>query len=219
MASDLEFKKIYEDIHSCRKCSSVKVSEVPRVVNQAACRSGIVLLAQAPSENGVRKSGIHWVGADGCIRRPGGVFLDKYLKQIGYSVDPAAIGFTRPYTTNVLQCWPGKNGKRDRKPTKDELQRCKQWWLKEVELIKPRVIILLGQRAAEAVEFVLRRHRSFKELLSPLCQGEEWKFEHFTTKRYVVPHPTAGYVDKSKIYQTVVDLVREYGPTTSCSPT
>jgi len=71
-------------------------------LNHAACGSGVVLMAQAPSEGGVRKSGVHWVGADGRLRRPGGTFLGNYLRQIGYSIDPEAAGYAKPYTTNVL---------------------------------------------------------------------------------------------------------------------
>jgi|SRR5208337_3769654 len=207
MASDRDFEQLYNNIHSCRKCPDVVWSIVPRRLDQVACGSSIVLMAQAPSEGGVRKSGVHWVGADGRLRRPGGTFLDKYLRQLGYSVDPKVAAYTRPYTTNVLHCWTGRSqtGNRDRKPTQTELQNCMPWWRRELQLVKPRVIILLGQPAAESFESIRGEHRSFRDLLS--SQGERMEFGGLAMKRYVVPQPTAPYPGKSTIYQEVIDVV------------
>lgn len=216
MVSDREFEQLYENIHICRECLDVVPSIVPRRLNKATCGSGIVLMAQAPSDGGVRKSGLHWVGVNGRLRRPGGTFLDKYLRQLGYSVDPKAAGYARPYTTNVLHCWTGRNGKRDRKPTHNELQNCKPWWLRELDLVMPRVIILLGQPAAESFEALCGGHRSFNELLS--SQGERMEFGRLSVMRYVLPHPTAPYVDKSMIYQEITESVgatlKDEDPTT-----
>ncbi|SNB44935.1 uracil-DNA glycosylase, family 4 [Geobacter sp. DSM 9736] len=161
---------------------------------------------QAPSENGIRKSGTHWIGEDGQLRRPGGFFLDKYLKRVGYSVNPEIKIFARPYTTNVLHCWTGRrNGRRDRQPTAAELQNCKPWWHKEIEFIRPRVVILLGKPAAESFSAVCGDDRPFKDLI--VAQGEWMQFGDTSIKRYVLPHPTAPYPEKSAIYSTVFKLV------------
>ena len=207
MPSFLQFEHLYKEIHSCRKCHDVTSSLITRHINEVACRSQILLMAQAPSEDGVRKSGIHWVGEDGRVRRPGGVFLDNYLKQLGYSVDPEVTKFARPYTTNVLHCWTERRGKRDRQPTSDELQNCRQWWEMEIELVRPRVIILLGKPAAECFSASCGDDRTFLELR--LSQGEVMTFGNLFVRRYVVPHPTAPYPGKSAIYQTVTDMVAE----------
>lgn len=207
MAAFKDFEQVYKEIYSCRKCQNVISSLTQRHLNEVACRSDILLMAQAPSESGVRKSGIHWVDEDGRIRRPGGVFLDKYLKQLGYSVDPEAKKLARPYTTNVLHCWTGRNGERDRQPTNNELQNCKPWWHREIELVKPRVLILFGKPATESFSAACGDHRSFGELLTN--QGEEMRFGKLPVRRYVLPHPTAPYVGKSEIYQTVTDIIAE----------
>lgn len=202
-----ELEQLYKAIYSCRKCPKTISSLVERRVSESACRSDIVLMAQAPSEQGVRKSGIHWVGEDGQLRRPGGVFLDKYLKQVGYSVDPKVKEFARPYTTNVLHCWTGRSGLRDRQPTYTELQNCKPWWYREIELVNPRVIILLGRPAAESFSAFCGDNRPFRELLS--AQGESMVFGVACVKRYALPHPTAPYVGRSALYRSVFDLVLE----------
>ena len=102
-----ELAGLYERIHACRQCPRVVPSLRARKAVPEARGARLALMAQAPSEGGVRKSGMHWVGADGKVRPPGGTFLDKYLRTVGYSVDPADGQRPRPYTTNVLHCWTG----------------------------------------------------------------------------------------------------------------
>lgn len=164
-------------------------------------------MAQAPSEEGVRKSGIHWIGEDGRLRRPGGTFLDKYLRMIGYSVNPGDPEYQRPYTTNVLHCWTGRKGKRDRKPSQEELSNCMNWWLGEFKIIKPKVILLLGKPAAESFSSVCGESLSFAELL--IRQRKVVTLGEITLRRFTVPHPTAPYGGKSEIYkQVIMDIGR-----------
>lgn len=206
MSNALDFEELYAEIHSCRKCPNVISSLVPRCLNEVYCQSSIVLMAQAPSEKGVRQSGVHWIGPDGHIRKPGGVFLEKYLNQIGYSIDPHSTGYARPYTTNVLHCWTGRYGKRDRKPSSTELQNCKQWWQKELFFVKAEIVILLGKPAAESFSVLCGDNRSFKDTL--ISQGQVITFGHHCVRRYVIPHPTAPYVGKSRIYQKVFNSIK-----------
>ena len=223
-----EFEQLYRGIHACRRCTGVEPSLVPRKPDEAACRSGIVLMAQAPSKDGVRKSGVHWVGGvDRRLQPHGGAFLDGYLRQLGYSVDPEAGRHRRPYTTNVLQCWtgPGRQPGKDREPSDDELENCKPWWLKELALVRPKVIILLGAPAAKFFAYVCgerllgelaakpfasirRDRRLFRKLLS--SQGDDVKCGDLLVRRYVVPHPAAWqYRGREEIYQEVTQLVRD----------
>jgi len=166
-----------------------------------ASRTRITLMAQAPSENGVRKSGIHWVDRNGKVRHPGGTFLDKYLRSIGYSVGLPDRQYLRPYTTNVLHCWTGRSGKRDRSPSKEELRNCKIWWLRELQIIRPKVLVLLGKPASEAFASVCGVNARFVELLKR--QGEKVVFDDIVLHRFVVPHPTAPYPGISEIYSMV----------------
>jgi uracil-DNA glycosylase len=126
-----ELRKLYQEIFKCRDCPKVFESEVERQVLENTLNSKIVLMAQAPSKDGVRKSGVHWIKKD-CTLTKGGIFLDKQLPLIGYSVNPHNNTTPRPYTTNVLHCWTGRDrsGKRDRTPEPMELSNCSKWWQK-----------------------------------------------------------------------------------------
>lgn len=70
----------------------------------------------------------------------------------------------------------------------------------------PQVIVLLGQPAAESFERICGEQRSFKDLLS--TQGERVVFNNLHVKRYVVPHPTAPYPGRSRLYEEVTAAVR-----------
>ena len=148
-------------------------------------------MAQAPSEHGVRVSGVHWVDSTGKLRPPGGTYLEGYLRRIGYSINPDEPHLPRPYTTNVLQCWPGAGTKRDRPPSSTELTNCSKWWRAEFELLRPRAVLLLGKPAADAFMAACHRHETFTDLLD--SQGTITGYSGGTVAVFTVPHPTAPY--------------------------
>ena len=93
----LDLRFLFGEIHACRSCPAVVPSLVPRAV-VASWAQDLVLMAQAPSEQGVRVSGVHWLDARGNLRSPGGTYLDPYLRRVGFSIDPYETTFRRPYT-------------------------------------------------------------------------------------------------------------------------
>jgi uracil-DNA glycosylase family 4 len=66
-----------------------------------------------------------------------------------------AMGFRRQdvYIANVLKCRPdmpvGSSG--NRKPTPEEMRTCLPWLEKQIDLIKPRVMVALGATALEGL--------------------------------------------------------------------
>jgi uracil-DNA glycosylase family 4 len=69
---------------------------------------------------------------------PAGRFLDALLKERG-------IDRSRVFITNCVKCRPPEN----RTPRRDELKICTATWLHpQLELLRPRRVVLLGQVAA-----------------------------------------------------------------------
>lgn len=207
MSKREELEELYQKIHTCsltRQCRGIEPNLRARKFDPQACDAELALMAQAPSERGVRKSGVHWVSEGGTLLSHGGAFLDPYLKIVGYSVDPADEQRPRPYTTNVLHCWTGPSGKRDRTPSKDELSRCKRWWVAELELIRPAVLLLLGKPASEAFARVCDIDAEFGAMLKQ--QGVRMTFGDLSVLRFVLPQPTAPYREKSDPYRGRSDL-------------
>jgi uracil-DNA glycosylase family 4 len=182
--------RLLTDIHTCRLCPSV----VPRVVSRSIVSTWdtrLILMAQAPSEHGVRESGVHWVDSNGNLRPPGGTFLETYLRRIGYSISPSERNLPRPYTTNVLQCWPGAGGKRDRAPKLTELLNCSRWWKTELQFLRPQAVLLLGRPSANAFGAACDLTEDFATLLE--AQGKSVVFAGLSVPIFTVPHPTAPY--------------------------
>lgn len=216
-----ELRKLYQEIFQCRYCQpKVFASKVPRRVMENTLNSEIVLMAQAPSECGVRISGVHWNKEDGTLTK-GGKFLDNRLTPIAYSVNLHNNTATRPYTTNVLQCWTGRardgKRKRDRDPEEMELIYCAKWWRKELEIIQPKIMVLLGAPATEYFAQVIGKNWVFAEMLQNKRQGEHIPIGDIELKIFFLPHPTAGYKERnvpyprkqSQLYQEAFQQVKE----------
>ena len=181
---------LLDQIHKCRSCASVVPSQVPRSIVRT-WSTDLILMAQAPSEHGVRISGVHWVDSKGNLRPPGGTYLEAYLRRVGFSIDPREKVLPRPYTTNVLQCWPGAGAKRDRAPSAAELKNCSRWWQEELRLLHPKALLLLGKPAAEGFLAATNSAESFNVLLEQ--QGRSFDFAGYSVPVFAVPHPTAPY--------------------------
>lgn len=77
---------------------------------------------------------------------------DPFVGQAGKLLDNmlAAIGLSRRknvYIANVLKCRPPGN----RNPAPDEVSQCSPHLLKQIELIKPKLILALGRFAAQTL--------------------------------------------------------------------
>jgi len=214
-----ELKKLYQKIIHCDCCQKVIPSKVRRQVLENTLSSEIVLMAQAPAETGVRISGVHWNKENGTLTA-GGSFLDKHLALIKYSVNLKNNEYVRPYTTNVLQCWTGRErkgkGERDRYPKDKELTFCSCWWKKELEIICPKVIVFLGAPAIECFAQVIGKEWKLAERLKH--QGEIIIIDDMELKGFFLPHPTSSYKEKdvpnprkkSQIYHDVFIQINKY---------
>jgi uracil-DNA glycosylase len=118
--------KLYEAIRSCLKCPLYQ-SRTHAVPGEGNPQAAIMLVGEAPGEVEDRQ-GRPFVG-------PSGRFLIKLLEQNGLSRADVFI-------TNSVKCRPPHN----RFPHVKELEVCKRHWLlRQIELVNPEVIVLLGR--------------------------------------------------------------------------
>ena len=76
-----------------------------------------------------------------------GKFLDECLKSIGLEREQVFI-------TNIVKCRPTekvRNWVKDRRPATDEIEACKPYLDKQIELFKPNVICTLGDTARSQI--------------------------------------------------------------------
>jgi len=114
----------------CRRCRlSEKRTQV--VPGSGSCRSRIAFIGEAPGKDEDLK-GMPFVGRAGRL-------LDRALEQAGASRNEVFI-------CNLVKCRPPKN----RRPRKDEIAACSRYLRSELQTIRPKVVVALGQTAAES---------------------------------------------------------------------
>jgi len=122
-----EIMALKKRVTSCVKCnlSKSRKNAVPGVGN---IKSEIIFIGEAPGRN-EDLQGEPFVGTAGQI-------LSEALEY---------AGFTRSdvYITNVVKCRPPNN----RQPLKEEQDACREHLLKELQIIQPKIICILGNTA------------------------------------------------------------------------
>ncbi len=127
----MTLEKIAKEIAKCRKCRLWKCRNrtVPGYGNKKA---RIMFIGEAPGRN-EDLHGRPFVGGSG-------KFLTEALESIKLTREDV-------FVTSVLKCRPPDN----RNPKKDEEAACMPYLLKQIEIINPKVIVLLGNTAMKAI--------------------------------------------------------------------
>lgn len=144
-------QEFYDDVGKCRRCLLCE-GATNIVFGVGREDADIVLVGEAPGYY-EDKQGEPFVGAAGQL-------LTKLL---------ASIGFRREdvYITNVLKCRPPGN----RDPLPEEIEACKPLLLKQLEIIKPKIVVTLGSFAARAI---LGKTVSMSKIHGQLIEGESF---------------------------------------------
>lgn len=110
---------------NCTLCPLHKTAEYVCLLGHGSRTKRAMVIGEAP---GAREddSGVPFVGKAGKL-------LDRLLNDVG--IDRKDI-----YITNAVHCRPPEN----RTPTKREINACKVWLDKELEYVKPKYVLLLG---------------------------------------------------------------------------
>lgn len=126
--------------YDCRRCGLSR-GRNRIVVDRGAPEAGILLVSERP---GVHEDleGRAFVGRSGEL-------LDKILASIGLDPERDVL------ITNIVKC----KGEIDRAPSAEEARACTLFLEKQMELVRPRVVLLLG---AVALQFIAPERGDFK---------------------------------------------------------
>ncbi|MCX6008271.1 MAG: uracil-DNA glycosylase [Chloroflexi bacterium] len=113
------------EIESCRICELAK-HRTKVVPGDGPENAKLLFIGEAPGWN-EDQSGKPFVGA-------AGQYLDQLIGLIGYKR-------SQVYICNVIKCRPPEN----RDPMPGEILACSKWLERQLDLIKPRVIVTLGR--------------------------------------------------------------------------
>lgn len=120
------------EIHNCSLCKGL----VDKFPNSPTLYLGgdndILLVGEAPANNGWRKSGLLWRDTTGKML-PSGIVLQRLFDTINRKVLDTSF-------LEAVKCYP-----LDRKNLKVCSLNCKQYMMKQIDIIKPKIIITLGE--------------------------------------------------------------------------
>src|SRR5258706_1534391 len=154
---------LHSEIRACTRCVAAGHLDraFPIVAGNASDR--VMIIGQAPGEIELT-TGLPFSGRAGAELR-------RWLARAG--IDEAHL----PYRTSMTKCFPGKaaSGAGDRRPSPPELALCAPWLERELALVRPAILLLVGQLAIERLwgkhqlrEVVGKVRQDGERLLIPL---------------------------------------------------
>jgi len=128
--SKAKIEKMNHITSEARSCLGCELGEYRKnvVMGSGSLDAEIMLVGEAPGRK-EDESGLPFVGSAGKL-------LDNLLVSAGLSRDEIFIG-------NILKCRPPDN----RRPKKTEIDSCKEYLIRQLEIIKPKVLAPMGNSA------------------------------------------------------------------------
>ncbi|MBZ3935586.1 uracil-DNA glycosylase [Methanimicrococcus blatticola] len=124
------FPYLEQKILECKNCA-LHETVTNKVISKGSENPKVVFIGEAPGKN-EDETGIPFCGRAGKL-------LDKFIDYMELKDGEWAV-------INTLKCRPPAN----RTPTKKEIEICRPFLTTQIELMKPTIIILLGNTAEKA---------------------------------------------------------------------
>ena len=124
-------EELSKEINNCKKCKLYETRNKP-LVGDGSVDANILVVGESPGYN-EDLVGKAFVGETGKI-------LDQLLSLINLKRNEI-------YITNILKCHPPKN----HSPNRQEIDSCIPYLYRQINIIKPKIIITLGKYASKEI--------------------------------------------------------------------
>lgn len=121
-----------DDVRSCTECDLARTCK-QKTPGIGPMPADIMFVGEQPGEN-EQEQGVPFVG-------PSGQLLDKIIASVGWKRQDI-------YLTNVVKCRTDEN---NRNPTKAEIAQCFVHLRREIEIVKPKIVVCWGSVAASTL--------------------------------------------------------------------
>ncbi|KAG8152418.1 UdgX family uracil-DNA binding protein [Burkholderia catarinensis] len=178
-------------LDACRRCTLWEHATQP-VPGAGPVAATIMLVGEQPGDQEDR-TGLPFVGAAG--------------RMLGRALDEAGIDRTCVYVTNAVKHfkWEPRGKRRLHKtPAQREVEACRCWLDRELEVVQPRVIVALGGTALRAV---LQDHDATLERARAPVRTADGRLVVATCHPSYVLR-TRGADSREHAYLTLVDALR-----------
>ena len=123
----MSLEAVRKRVVECTKCDLCK-TRTHSVPGKGNFNSDVIFVGEAPGKN----EDLH-----------GEPFVGVAGKKLSLALENAGVTRDEVYITNTVKCRPPKN----RVPTALEREACQEYIQKEIEIIKPKIICVLGNTA------------------------------------------------------------------------
>ncbi|MEB3806195.1 MAG: uracil-DNA glycosylase [Desulfurococcales archaeon] len=130
------YNELVKRIRECTKCPLHTTRRNP-VPGEGPLEAEVMLIGEAPGRR-EDELGRPFVGMAGKL-------LDELLNEVG-------MPRRSVYITNVIKCRPPGN----RDPRPEEIQACLPYLIRQIQLIRPRIIVALGRISAKTLHDLAR---------------------------------------------------------------
>lgn len=185
MKNDL-LEELGRELTACKRCELAKTRQ-NAVLGKGNADALIMLIGEAPGENEDKL-------AEPFIGRSGNL-LTNILER-------AELKREDIYITNIVRCRPPDN----RDPSDKEIAACKEYILRQIDIIKPEIIVTIGRIALRT----LLNNDSFKKIKISDIRGNTYNFKHNGKEYKLMPtlHPAYILRNRSLIESYIGDFLK-----------
>ena len=181
--SDDKFEKLlalrqsYKDCTKCLLCNPVNRKRNNVVFGEGNINAPVVIIGEAPGAKEDEK-GLPFIGQSGKLIR-------ELIGQFGMEAGDLFI-------TNMVLCRPTSpsNAKLNRAPSKEEIKACEERLHRTIEIIDPKVLILLGEIAYKSLTRNKRSMTKAARSMEMVRANIKGKFITVEKPAFVAFHPS-----------------------------
>ena len=128
----MTFETLKDQVINCKKCALAE-TRTHVIFGEGNSLAPMLIIGEAPGQD-EDLEGRPFVGRSGQL-------LDKILHACGFN------RYQHVFISNVVKCRPPGN----RSPSPEEIRLCKPYLLRQIDLINPKILILLGATALKSM--------------------------------------------------------------------
>lgn len=149
-SNELIFRELVGEVAACTKCE--RMSESVRVLGHAVgnLAADIMFIGEAPGRLGADQTQIPFHGDTA-----GNNFEDL--------LEFAGISRSEIYVTNAVLCNPRDERGNNSTPTQIEVSNCGSYLRRQIDLVRPRIIVTLGATSLRALESIEKHGLALRE--------------------------------------------------------
>ncbi len=190
-----ELDKIDKEILACEECKN-KVEKFNHYTSiHYGKNNNILIVGEAPANNGWRKSGKCWYKDDGKITGSGEI-MTRLLKIINYNLEDVSF-------IEAVKCFP---------ISRNNLNYCKEkcftYLLRQINILKPKIILTMGDIATKS----LLKNLNYKKFSDIVGNNYVIKIENDSYKVIPIYHPSPispmGYKGNINIFNNIKEKLK-----------